>query len=141
MITYKPLVETLKKRNKTIFQLQEELQNPRLRQTLNSNRYVNTQTIDKICQLLHCKVNDVIAYEPGEQDIKDIQYKNYVTVNWTKLQLRCEELRTSFSKMSIRMDHSKSYLSSMSRKPHIGLNIAKEIATHFNYQLEDILQN
>lgn len=141
MISYRPLVETLRKKKKTIYDLQEELHNPRLRQTLNTGRYITLETVDHICQFLNCKVNDVVVFEPGTQVIKDINKKEYVELDWAKLKLRCVDLRTNFMKMSLRMQKSSSYLSSMSRKPHISIEIATEIASHFNYQLSDILQN
>ena len=139
MISYKPLVETLKKKKKSIYDLQVELQNPRLRQTLNTGRYITLETLDHICGYLNCKVSDVVIFEPGKQIKKDIPKKEYVEVNWTKLRLRCEELRTSFKKMSVRMDKSAGYLSSMASKPHISKSTADMIAGHFNYQLADIL--
>lgn len=139
MISYKPLVETLKKKKMSIYELQIKLANPRLRQTLNSGRYITLETVDRICQELHCKVTDVVIYEEGPQIRKEIQNKEYVVINWKKLKALCVEKRTTFNKMSIRMDKSNGYLSSISRNPHIGLQSALNIADHFAVDLNDII--
>lgn len=47
MISYSPLVETLKKKGVSIFVLQRDLNNHNLRITLNSGRYLDGKTIDK----------------------------------------------------------------------------------------------
>ncbi len=64
MITYTPLWKTMKEKNISQYKLIKEYgisagQLSRLR----ANNYVSTHTIDVLCEILDCKVEDVIQYE------------------------------------------------------------------------------
>lgn len=63
MITYEPFWETLKSRNISQYTLIKKYnvstgQLSRLR----ANNYVSTHTIDMLCQILDCEVQDIIQY-------------------------------------------------------------------------------
>lgn len=63
MISYKPLWETMEKKNISQYQLIKEYgfslgQLSRLRK----NNYVSTHTIEVLCDILDCKVEDIMVY-------------------------------------------------------------------------------
>ena len=67
MINYEPLWSTLEKKGITSGQLVTQLhfsggQLSRMR----NGYYIHTRTIDKLCKLLDCKIEDIIKYEKGE---------------------------------------------------------------------------
>ena len=66
MISYEPLWTTLKNRKVTQYQLINKYhvsagQLSRLRK----NNYISTDTIDILCEILNCKVEDVLLYIPN----------------------------------------------------------------------------
>lgn len=139
MITYKPLIKLLKDRGVSIYKLQEVIKNQHLRVTLNNGKYITLETLDTLCRILNCNVQDIIQYENGERVIKDIPAKVYVQVDWPKIKELCESKRTSLEWMSLRMKKSKTYLRTLSYRPHVSTTIAKNIANVFSVQLEEIL--
>lgn len=63
MISYEPLWETMEKKNISQYQLIKEYgfssgQLSRLRK----NNYVSTHTIEVLCDILDCKVEDIMVY-------------------------------------------------------------------------------
>ena len=63
MISYKPLWETMEKKNISQYQLIKEYgfssgQLSRLRK----NNYVSRHTIEVLCDILDCKVEDIMVY-------------------------------------------------------------------------------
>ncbi|MBR6223584.1 MAG: helix-turn-helix transcriptional regulator [Lachnospiraceae bacterium] len=63
MIVYDKLWETLKEKNITQYKLINEYhfsagQLSRLR----SNAHISTHTLDTLCKILHCRVEDIITY-------------------------------------------------------------------------------
>ena len=68
MISYSPLWNTLKKREITQYQLINKYkvsagQLSRLR----ANKNVSTHTIDFLCEILECKVEEIMVYIPTEK--------------------------------------------------------------------------
>ncbi len=63
MITYAPLWKTLKEKGISQYKLIEEygVDNAQL-QRLRDNAVVKTITIDRLCQILDCKVEDIMEY-------------------------------------------------------------------------------
>lgn len=63
MISYDPLWGTLKKKQITQYQLitQHHISAGQLSR-LRANRYVSTHTIDVLCEILDCQVQDIIQY-------------------------------------------------------------------------------
>jgi len=66
MITYTPLWETMKEKNISQYKLIKEYhfsagQLSRLR----ANSYVSTHTIDILCEILSCNVEDIMKFQKG----------------------------------------------------------------------------
>lgn len=64
MISYEPLWDTLRKKNISQYQLIKEYgfsagQLSRLRK----NNYISTHTIEVLCDILDCKVEDIMVYK------------------------------------------------------------------------------
>lgn len=65
MISYAPLWETMEKRHATTYtlQVQGNISSSTVRR-LKAGQSVSTNTLDTLCKLLHCGLQDVIAYVP-----------------------------------------------------------------------------
>lgn len=72
MISYEPLWNTLKAKNLSQYKL---INNYRISagqlSRLRSNNYVSTHTIDVLCQILHCRVEDIMVYVNDEEVVKN----------------------------------------------------------------------
>lgn len=69
-IHYQKLWETLEQRGMTKYTLTHYYElSPRLISKLQHNEPINTTTIDKLCSILQCKVEDIITYEEDEVNI------------------------------------------------------------------------
>ncbi len=68
MISYAPLWETMKRRNATTYTLQVkgEISSSTIRR-LKANQSVSTNTLDALCRILNCALDDIIAYLPDEE--------------------------------------------------------------------------
>ena len=69
MISYAPLWTTLKAKNISQYQLINTYnisagQLSRLR----ANSYISTHTVDKLCDILHCKVEDIMVHIHGNSN-------------------------------------------------------------------------
>lgn len=69
MITYAPLWETMKRKNATTYTLQVkgEISSSTVRR-LKANESVSTNTLDALCRILDCELDDIIAYLPDETE-------------------------------------------------------------------------
>lgn len=69
MISYAPLWETMKRKNATIYTLQVkgEISSSTVRR-LKANESVSTNTLDALCRILDCELDDIIAYLPDETE-------------------------------------------------------------------------
>lgn len=65
MISYEPLWATMEQRNATTYTLQVKgnISSSTIRR-LKANESVSTNTIDALCQILNCSVEEVIRYVP-----------------------------------------------------------------------------
>ncbi|MCI5611998.1 MAG: helix-turn-helix transcriptional regulator [Roseburia sp.] len=72
MISYKPLWKTLieKEINKTTLRDMVGFSNGTLSR-MNKGQYVEMKHIDKICQVLHCRIEDVIEVIPVMESGED----------------------------------------------------------------------
>ena len=63
MISYAPLWETMKRKNATTYTLQVkgEISSSTVRR-LKANESVSTNTLDALCRILDCELDDIIAY-------------------------------------------------------------------------------
>lgn len=69
MMTFDPLWETMKRKNITQYKLIKEYhfstgQLSRLR----ANKYVSTHTIEMLCAILDCQVEDIVRYEKKKEE-------------------------------------------------------------------------
>ena len=69
MISYAPLLETMKRKNATTYTLQVkgEISSSTVRR-LKANESVSTNTLDALCRILDCELDDIIAYLPDETE-------------------------------------------------------------------------
>ncbi len=66
-IRYDKLWETLEKKGLTKYTLTHYFElSPHLITKLQRNEPINTTTIDKLCSILECRVEDIISYEEDE---------------------------------------------------------------------------
>lgn len=65
MISYEPLWETMKKRGATTYTLQVkgEISSSTVRR-LKAGQSVSTNTLDALCRILNCGLEDVVCYLP-----------------------------------------------------------------------------
>ena len=69
MISYAPLWETMKRKHATTYTLQVkgEISSSTVRR-LKANESVSTNTLDALCRILDCELDDIIAYLPDETE-------------------------------------------------------------------------
>ena len=69
MISYAPLWETMQRKNATTYTLQVkgEISSSTVRR-LKANESVSTNTLDALCRILDCELDDIIAYLPDETE-------------------------------------------------------------------------
>lgn len=67
MISYEPLWNTMKKRGATTYTLQAKgyISSSTIRRLKNGDS-VSTNTLDALCKLLDCTVNDILVYVPED---------------------------------------------------------------------------
>lgn len=66
MISYDPLWETMRRKNITTYTLIKEYNFSRgTLDSLKQNRNISTATLDDICEMLDCRVEDVLVYIPN----------------------------------------------------------------------------
>lgn len=107
MITYEPLITTLSKKKMTIGELSRAIGDRGLKRKLNTRRFISLSTVDKICAILDCKVENVVIYTPGEQELLENWVMGYI-VNWDKVR---ELLKgKTFHKASVELGMKGSYL-------------------------------
>ena len=65
MFNYKPLLKLLIDKNMTKTQLREQLGiSMATLAKISKNEYVSMKVLDDICNLLNCKIEDVIEHQP-----------------------------------------------------------------------------
>ena len=63
MISYEPLYKTLKAKGISTYKLINEYGTSRsLLDRLKHNRPISTVTLNDLCQILHCKVEDILIF-------------------------------------------------------------------------------
>ena len=63
MISYEPLYKTLKQKNISTYRLIHEYGISRsLLDRLKHNRPISTTTLNDLCNILHCKVEDILLF-------------------------------------------------------------------------------
>lgn len=71
MISYEPLWETMKKKGATTYTLQfkGEISSSTIRR-MKAGQSVSTNSLDALCKLLQCRLEDVAVYLPDEAETK-----------------------------------------------------------------------
>lgn len=69
MITYKPFWKTLKESNETTYTLitKHHISSSTL-DKLRKNKPVTTTTLNDLCRILNCEIQDVLQYIPSDLD-------------------------------------------------------------------------
>ena len=69
MISYAPLWKTMKERSATTYTLRNKggISGSTILR-LQSGESVSTNTLDALCKILDCKVQDIVEYLPDERD-------------------------------------------------------------------------
>lgn len=62
MISYEPLFRTMKEKGVTSYQLQKMGFNRATYYSMKCGKSVSTNTVDLLCRLLHCHVEDIMQY-------------------------------------------------------------------------------
>ncbi len=68
MITFDPFWHTLKEKNISVYELLEKRKfSHGTYDSIKKNRNVTLNTINQLCQILDCKVEDIIEYKNDEE--------------------------------------------------------------------------
>ena len=69
MITYEPFWKTLKDSDESTYTLinKHHISSATI-DKLRKNKPLNTTTINDLCRILHCQVQDVLRYTPSDTD-------------------------------------------------------------------------
>lgn len=71
MIVYNKLWETMKKRGISQYKLNKEYKiSFGMLDKLRKNASVTTYTLDNLCRILNCKLEDIAEYIPDKENIK-----------------------------------------------------------------------
>ena len=72
MISYEPLIQTLKERGVNRSDLRQYMSSATIAKLAN-NEFLSLKTIDSICRILHCRVEDVIVYVEEPEDEQPVE--------------------------------------------------------------------
>lgn len=68
MISYRPLFNTMRRKNVTSYTLTVKMEFSRSKyQNIKSGNGCSFATLDELCQLLDCEVSDIIEYVPDDE--------------------------------------------------------------------------
>lgn len=69
MVSYRPLWETMKRKNATTYTLiYKHGMNPRTINNLKHDRGITVDTLEKLCTILECTPNDIIEFIPNSEE-------------------------------------------------------------------------
>ena len=69
MITFEKLFQTMEKKNITGYKLmKDKIIRGGTIDRIKSNQSISTETINKLCNYLHCKPMDIMTYSPDKVD-------------------------------------------------------------------------
>ncbi|MCR4814776.1 MAG: helix-turn-helix transcriptional regulator [Lachnospiraceae bacterium] len=66
MISYEPLFRTMKEKSISSYKLQKEGISKGTYSNILNKKGISTHTINKLCTILDCKVEDIIEFTPDE---------------------------------------------------------------------------
>ena len=71
MISYKPFWETLRKSSESTYTLiKNHCISSSTIDKLRNNKAITTTTLNDLCRILNCRVEDIMEYVPSEEDQK-----------------------------------------------------------------------
>ena len=68
MISYEPFFRTLEKRGINAYRLGKMGFPMTTYHSIKRGNHISTQTINTLCELLHCNVNDIIEYQTNSKE-------------------------------------------------------------------------
>lgn len=69
MISYEPFWHTLEESNETTYTLITKYHiSSAIIDKLRKNKPMNTTTINDLCRILHCNIQDIAQYVPSDED-------------------------------------------------------------------------
>lgn len=87
MISYEPFWSTLKSKNISLYRLCTYFQfSPNLFKRMKRGEVINLSTLNKLCLILDCKVNDIIEFIPSDEELADIKKQKELIAS-----LRCKK--------------------------------------------------
>ena len=104
MISYEPLRRTMKKHGYTQKDLIEKGLNPFV--TISNGGDLDIPTINKLCAIFNCGIEDIVCWIPGEGKDKGEMRK----VNWSALSSLAASNSLSLTALALRIGKSKSAL-------------------------------
>lgn len=75
MISYEPLFRTMKDRGITSYRLQQMGFNRATYYSIKTGNSISTNTVEQLCRLLHCRVEDVLVYVEDSEESSDNEEK------------------------------------------------------------------
>lgn len=111
MISYEPLRQTIKERGVTHNLFFEAGLNPF--STISQKKDINTDTLNEICKLLHCKISDVIKYKKNNCD-DDC----WINIDWETLEKYIKQSCMSFKSISLKLGKSQNWLNEKRRRSY-----------------------
>ena len=67
LIDFTPLLETMRRKQVTQYQLLKNGLDNKTLDTLKKNRNITLSTLEKLCQMLDCTPNDVVQFIPDDK--------------------------------------------------------------------------
>ncbi|MBQ6217666.1 MAG: helix-turn-helix domain-containing protein [Erysipelotrichaceae bacterium] len=77
MISYKPFYKTLKKKGISQYLLRHMGISPTVLTSIRNGRSISLYTLNRLCLLLNCKLNDIVKYTRTEEEIEMLK-KDFV---------------------------------------------------------------
>ncbi len=67
MLSYRPLWETLKSKNHTVYWLMKQGIDKKTIYNLQHNKNTTLLTMERVCKILECKINEVVEFSEEEE--------------------------------------------------------------------------
>ena len=138
MISYEPLYRTLERKQMPMIELSKKIgfAATTLSTCLSHKENLTSTTIQKICEVLECGIEDVIENVPDGTVIehrttiirRERAGENMVKVNWEKLEEDISKAGMSLTGVSKAMNKAQNFLVRKKKLKHIALTTIQEIA-------------
>jgi len=149
MISYEPLYRTLEKKQMPMNVLSVAIgfAATSLGSCISRKENLTSTTIQKICEVLECGIEDVIENVPDGTVIehkttvirRERGGENMVKVNWEKLEEDISKAGMSLTGVSKAMDKAQNFLVRKKKLKHIALTTVQEIAKVIGTDCKDYI--